>query len=261
MSNETLTARRNKPFVSSLRAWIGFLTRPRRSTFPDSFVRRYALWLMIAIILVAASMIALDQWTINAVAKLPAWVNRGFKQLTDFGRSSWFLVPLGSCILALAAISPFMDRIGRLVSAIIATRLSFLFAAIGLPDLFVTVAKHLIGRRRPSSLGPFVYDPFSWSSGIRKPSIRTCGNCLQCSCSIRPAFPSHTFSAVDLCYFDHGESRSYLSTLSRATSWPARSLVYLRAFRARLVCRTAIWVYTSSPVTEFARFRGPRSLG
>jgi hypothetical protein len=104
MSNETLTARRNKPFVSSLRAWIGFLTRPRRSTFPDSFVRRYALWLMIAIILVAASMIALDQWTINAVAKLPAWVNRGFKQLTDFGRSGWFLVPLGSCILALAAI-------------------------------------------------------------------------------------------------------------------------------------------------------------
>jgi hypothetical protein len=93
MSNETPTARRNKPFVSSLRAWIGFLTRPRRSTFPDSFVRRYALWLLIAIILVAGSMIALDQWTINAVAKLPAWVNRGFKQLTDFGRSGWFLVP------------------------------------------------------------------------------------------------------------------------------------------------------------------------
>ena len=46
---------------------------------------------MIAIILVAASMIALDQWTINAVAKLPAWVNRGFKQLTDFGRSGVLL--------------------------------------------------------------------------------------------------------------------------------------------------------------------------
>jgi membrane-associated phospholipid phosphatase len=184
MSNETLTARRNKPFVSSLRAWIGFLTRPRRSTFPDSFVRRYALWLMIAIILVAASMMALDQWTINAVAQLPAWVNRGFKQLTDFGRSGWFLVPLGSCILALAAISPFMDRVGRLLSAIVATRLSFLFAAIVLPDLFVTVAKHLIGRRRPSSLGPFVYDPFSWSPAFASlPSAHAAT-----ACSVAVAF-------------------------------------------------------------------------
>jgi undecaprenyl-diphosphatase len=118
---------------------------------------------MIAIILVAASMIALDQWTINAVAKLPAWVNRGFKQLTDFGRSAWCLVPLGACILALAVSSPFMDRIGRQVSAVVAIRLSFLFAAIAIPNLFVTIAKHLIGRRRPSSLGPFVYDPLSWS--------------------------------------------------------------------------------------------------
>jgi undecaprenyl-diphosphatase len=160
------------------------LTRPRRSTFPDSFVRRYALWLMIAIILVAASMMALDQWTINAVAQLPAWVNRGFKQLTDFGRSGWFLVPLGSCILALAAISPFMDRVGRLLSAIVATRLSFLFAAIALPDLFVTVAKHLIGRRRPSSLGPFVYDPFSWSPAFASlPSAHAAT-----ACSVAVAF-------------------------------------------------------------------------
>jgi membrane-associated phospholipid phosphatase len=186
MSSEILTTRKMGfvRLVMSLRIWIGALTRPRRSTFPDSLVRRYALWLMIAAILIAASMITLDQWTINAVAKLPVWVNRGFKQLTDFGRSGWFLVPLGSCILAIAVSSPFMDRIGRFISAIVTTRLSFLFAAIALPDLFVTIAKHLIGRRRPSSLGPFVYDPLSWSPAFASlPSAHAAT-----ACSVAVAF-------------------------------------------------------------------------
>jgi putative ABC transport system substrate-binding protein len=46
MSNETLTARRNKPFVSSLRTWIGFLTRPlipglfrRSATYVDKIIK------------------------------------------------------------------------------------------------------------------------------------------------------------------------------------------------------------------------------
>jgi membrane-associated phospholipid phosphatase len=129
-------------------------------------------------------MVVIDQRTINAVATLPVWVNRGFKQITDFGRSGWFLVPLGSCILALAVSSPFLDRIGRLLSAIVATRLSFLFAAIALPDLSVTVAKHVIGRRRPSSLGPFVYDPFSWSPAFASlPSAHAAT-----ACSVAVAF-------------------------------------------------------------------------
>jgi undecaprenyl-diphosphatase len=168
----------------SLRTWLGALVRPRRSTLPVSLVRRYALWLVVGVAVVGASMILLDQRTINAVAKLPVWVNVGFKQVTDFGRSGWFLVPLGSSILALAASSPSMDRIGRLVSAIVATRLSFLFAAIALPDLFVTIAKHLIGRRRPSSLGPFVYDPFSWSPAFASlPSAHAAA-----ACSVAVAF-------------------------------------------------------------------------
>ena len=58
-------------------------------------------------------MVAIDQRTMNAVATLPVWVNRGFKQITDFGRSGWFLVPLGFCTLVLAVSSPFMDRTGR----------------------------------------------------------------------------------------------------------------------------------------------------
>ena len=184
--SKTLSPRKNG-FVSlamSLRAWIGVLARPPRTALPVSLVRQHALWLVIAVVLIGASMILLDQPTINAVATFPVWVNRGFKRLTDFGRSSWFLVPLGSCIVALAASSPFMDRIGRLVSARVATRLSFLFAAIALPDLFVTIAKHLIGRRRPSSLGPFVYDPFTWSPAFASlPSAHAAT-----ACSVAVAF-------------------------------------------------------------------------
>jgi len=182
MSSELVTTRKNR-FVKlkSLRTWIGALTRPRRSTLP---VRRYALWLMIAATLIAASMITLDQWAISAVARLPAWINRSFKLLTDLGRSVLFLVPLGFCILALVVSSPFFDRIERLASAIVATRLSFVFAAIALPDLFVTVAKHLIGRRRPSSLGPFAYDPFSWSPAFASlPSAHAAT-----ACSVAVAF-------------------------------------------------------------------------
>ena len=41
-------------------------------------------------------------------------------------------------------------------------RLEYLFLAIALPGLFVTVVKGLIGRVRPSELGPFTYSPWSW---------------------------------------------------------------------------------------------------
>ena len=41
-------------------------------------------------------------------------------------------------------------------------RLGNLFVAIALPSLFVTIVKRLIGRVRPSELGPFIYVPWSW---------------------------------------------------------------------------------------------------
>jgi membrane-associated phospholipid phosphatase len=41
-------------------------------------------------------------------------------------------------------------------------RLEFIFVAIALPGLAVTIVKRLIGRVRPSVTGPFAYVPFSW---------------------------------------------------------------------------------------------------
>jgi undecaprenyl-diphosphatase len=51
------------------------------------------------------------------------------------------------------------------VLAAFAVRLGFVFAAIALPGLFVTIVKRLIGRARPFIGGeadPFLYMPFSW---------------------------------------------------------------------------------------------------
>ena len=45
-------------------------------------------------------------------------------------------------------------------------RFGFLFLAIGLPGLFVTIVKRLIGRARPyvgSHDDPFIYMPFVWA--------------------------------------------------------------------------------------------------
>jgi membrane-associated phospholipid phosphatase len=44
-------------------------------------------------------------------------------------------------------------------------RIGFLFTAIAVPSLFVTIIKRLIGRARPmvgGSLDPFLYSPFVW---------------------------------------------------------------------------------------------------
>ena len=41
-------------------------------------------------------------------------------------------------------------------------RFGYLFFAIAVPGLFVTIVKRLIGRVRPSDVGPFAYVPWSW---------------------------------------------------------------------------------------------------
>ena len=49
--------------------------------------------------------------------------------------------------------------------AVLAARFGFLFVAIGLPGLFATIIKRLIGRARPYVGGhddPFAYMPFIW---------------------------------------------------------------------------------------------------
>jgi undecaprenyl-diphosphatase len=111
-------------------------------------------------------MVAGDAAAIRAVGHLPRPIVWFFDQITDFGKSGWFLWPLGILFLALAAL-PIVRRVQQLVLAAIMVRVGFLFAAIAVPGIFVTIVKHIFGRARPmvgGSLNPYLFDPFSWPS-------------------------------------------------------------------------------------------------
>jgi len=149
----------------NLASWIALLGRPRR--FKASRVlppwRRLAFGGVAGIALVALAMQFLDARSLTFVRTLPTGLVDTFNEITDFGQSGWFLVPLAILIVLAAALAtPAAGRIGSLVLASLAVRFGYLFFAIAVPGLFVTIVKRLIGRVRPSDVGPFAYMPWSW---------------------------------------------------------------------------------------------------
>jgi len=98
---------------------------------------------------------------------LPQWFEDVFERITDLGLGGWFLFPFGFILLCLAAVtSPLLTPLTQGVLAMLTVRVGFLFLAIGLPGLFVTIVKRLIGRARPyvgSPDDPFIYRPFIWA--------------------------------------------------------------------------------------------------
>ena len=123
---------------------------------------RLALGLLAAVALIGAAMLVLDGWALGQQKRTPIWVIDLFNEITDYGRSGWFLWPCGILIIALAVLAATTQRLARLTIVSLIVRLEFIFVAIALPGLVVTVVKRLIGRVRPSVVGPFAYVPFSW---------------------------------------------------------------------------------------------------
>ncbi len=154
--------------VGNLRAWIAALLvgpsrRAGRKADYRALLRRHRWQGVIALGLVAATMLLVDPFAGAFVRLLPFWLVAFFNDVTDFGRSSWVLIPLGGLILFLAALaSPALDRLSRGVFAALAVRVGFVFVAIGLPALAGTILKRIIGRVRPSAEGVLAYHPFSW---------------------------------------------------------------------------------------------------
>jgi membrane-associated phospholipid phosphatase len=119
----------------------------------------------VAVALVLATMVLIDGWAVNAARGLPAWLAHGFDFLTDFGKSEWFLIPLGSvliCLALAASIAP--SRLNYLALTSVALRVWFLFVAVALSGLLTDMLK-LVGRGRPFVTGtanPFAYSFFDW---------------------------------------------------------------------------------------------------
>ncbi len=169
------SAGRQPPWPQWVRAnmiwWLALFRRPRRAdaaaqTRPGAALLRFGVVTVIVIGCFLATMVLFDAWAITAARRIPHSVVAVFDELTDFGKSGWFLWPIGVTLVAMALVaSPTLPRVSRLVLAAIAVRLSFLFLAIGLPSLFASIVKRLIGRARPfvgGSADPFLYAPFSW---------------------------------------------------------------------------------------------------
>ena len=147
--------------------WLALLVRqPFARTEGSRAVPGFALRILIlvgAIVVVGATMVLFDAWAIAQQRKFPAWVVQVFQEITDFGKSGWFLWPAAFLVMAAAALArPALGRLANLVILSLVVRLEFVFFAIGIPGLTVSIVKRLIGRVRPSDWGPFHFVPFSW---------------------------------------------------------------------------------------------------
>ena len=109
---------------------------------------------VVTIAAIVASMFLLEPAASDWARQLPSWVTGPADEITNFGLSGRFLYPLGVIILLLSAlIGPWLPRITQGVLMTLVARFGFLFIAIGLPSLFDTIVKRLIGRARPY-IGP-----------------------------------------------------------------------------------------------------------
>lgn len=121
-----------------------------------------------AVVVVAAlAMMALiDAPVARAVQSLPVWLHDLMNFLTDFGKGAWVLWPLGLLCVAIASLPRPAKRLSQAVLASLMVRAGFLFGAVGLPGLFASLVKNMIGRARPGvggSINPFLFDPFHWA--------------------------------------------------------------------------------------------------
>jgi undecaprenyl-diphosphatase len=147
-------------------ALANLMRRPRGRAQPIwRAYTRLAIGAAIATVVLLLVMIFVDAAAIRMAKQAPAWLVEPFQFVTEFGRSGWFLIPLGALLLAIALVSsPPLSRLGQLVLASLSVRLGFLFLAIALPGAVVTVAKRIVGRARPVVAGEdvFLYKFFLW---------------------------------------------------------------------------------------------------
>jgi len=142
------------------------LRPPRGRTTPIwRAYARLATGTAVAIAALVVIMVFVDAAAIKGARQAPAWLVASFQVATDFGLSGWFLIPLGIILLAIAlATSPSLTRMSQLVLASLSVRLGFLFLAIALPGLVVSIVKRIVGRARPLVAGDdvFLYKFLLW---------------------------------------------------------------------------------------------------
>lgn len=170
MSAEDIAAPMNvwRRCLANVGVALAVLVRPVRIDPKTPWLlppRQLAVAALVAFIIVLLGMIFIDGPTVRAVQHLPRWLHSFFDAITDYGKSAWFLWPLGILFLVLAALPPIASPVQQRVLAAVMVRVGFLFTAIAIPGLFDTIIKRLIGRARPfvdGPLDPTLFHLFVW---------------------------------------------------------------------------------------------------
>ena len=108
---------------------------------------RLCVGALITIAAVAAAMMFLDDRLPQFARTLPQWLVATFDEITDFGKSGWFLMPVGFLLIVIAAAGVReLPHFTRMVLAALTVRFGFLFLAIGMQVCSSLILKRLIGR-------------------------------------------------------------------------------------------------------------------
>jgi undecaprenyl-diphosphatase len=156
--------------ASNVIAALTLLARPARLHSPMFWSRAprdLAMAAAAAVGVFLILMITIDAATIRGVGQVPRWIVSVFHDITDYGKSGWFLWPLGLLFLAFCALPSILTPVSQRVLAAVMVRIGFLFTAIAVPSLFATIVKRFIGRARPGvggSVDPFLFDPTKWTA-------------------------------------------------------------------------------------------------
>lgn len=158
-------------FAANVRAGLCALVQPPRR--PREALQvwiphgRLTAWAVISLCVVVAVMFGADTWAAAQRGRVPDGLIPVFRFFSEAGRSVWVLLPAGLLLLALAAAASAAPGRGTArVLAAVAVRTGFVFTAVGLPGLAVSIVKRLIGRARPDRVdGQHIFfSPFSWSN-------------------------------------------------------------------------------------------------
>jgi len=168
MSNAFENRGKGALWQARVRNWLSRLVRPSHPA-----VKRLRRWerrhvgaaLVATALALALSMVLLDTAAIVDARGLPYGVRRFFDIITDYGKSGWVLWPAGLFLAAAGmAAATVSQRLGLLLASI-ATRVMFVFAAVGLTGLFANLVKGIVGRARPfvgGSADPYLFSPWTW---------------------------------------------------------------------------------------------------
>ncbi len=141
----------------------------RISSWSDSFAK-LTVYEKGAIVgsLILAAFLVVDPLVLSATRSIHPDVRSVLKALTDLGRSNWILIPSGIAILVLGWMRVRETQFRRVVGYGYAAQLFiFLFAAVALSGIAVSLTKNVLGRARPKlfeTLGSLEFQPFTFDA-------------------------------------------------------------------------------------------------